>query len=65
MASFSQYYRTGIARVWSSLLREWPGRTLPAASSCSTGMTMDRVPGINYALHRRHDYENLPPTAGC
>jgi len=54
---FFQYYRTGIARVWNSLLKEWAGTDFARRLVVlDRGRTMDRVPGITYLNVTPHNY---------
>ena len=57
---FFQYYRTGIARVWRSLLSEWVkdgfGDQLLVLDRQGTA---PRLPGITYRVIQNHNYERL------
>ena len=59
-AVFFQYYRTGIARVWRSLLSEWVkdgfGDQLLVLDRQGTA---PRLPGITYRVIQNHNYERL------
>ncbi|MBP0020942.1 MAG: glycosyltransferase family 4 protein [Cyanobacteria bacterium SBLK] len=57
---FFQSYRTGIARVWQSLLAEW--RKNGFANHLiilDRAGTSPKIPGINYRQIALHDYSNL------
>ena len=59
-AVFFQYYNTGIARVWRSLLSEWAGTTfgkqLLILDRCGKA---PRIPGLRYIEFPAHDYANI------
>lgn len=57
---FFQYYNTGIARVWRSLLSEWAktefGRQVVVLDRVGKA---PRIPGLRYLDFPAHDYANL------
>jgi glycosyltransferase involved in cell wall biosynthesis len=58
---FFQYYRTGIARVWNSLLKEWSGTDFArrlVVLDRGGSMGAERIPGITYVTCNAHSYGN-------
>jgi glycosyltransferase involved in cell wall biosynthesis len=59
-AVFFQYYNTGIARVWRSLLAEWAGTDFgKRLLILDRAGKAPRVPGLRYLEFPAHDYANL------
>ncbi|MBJ6727760.1 O-linked N-acetylglucosamine transferase family protein [Geomesophilobacter sediminis] len=57
---FLQQYRTGIARVWLSLLQQWAGTAFADhLVILDRDGTFPRVDGFNYRVVPRHDYGTL------
>lgn len=58
-AIFFQFYQTGIARVWRSLLEEWAGKSFAQhIVVLDRAGTAPAVPGIKYLLVPPYDYNN-------
>jgi glycosyltransferase involved in cell wall biosynthesis len=56
---FFQFYQTGIARVWRSLLEEWAGKSFAQhIVVLDRAGTAPAVPGIKYLLVPPYDYNN-------
>ena len=59
-AVFFQYYRTGIARVWRSLFREWvDDGFIQQLLVLDRQGTAPRIPGVAYRVIPAHNYQNL------
>ncbi len=57
---FFQRYKTGIARVWRTLLSEWAGTTFANhIVVLDRAKTAPQIPGIRYHLIPAHDYNHL------
>lgn len=57
--AFFQRYRTGIARVWHSLLQEWAKSDFSEYIIVLDRMgTSPKIPGINYVTIPAYDYNN-------
>ncbi|AGX88150.1 glycosyltransferase [Candidatus Symbiobacter mobilis CR] len=58
-AVFFQLYKTGIARVWQSLLREWAGTEFgKRLIVLDRGSTAPRIEGLTYFDIPKYDYED-------
>jgi glycosyltransferase involved in cell wall biosynthesis len=57
---FFQYYNTGIARVWRSLLKEWAQTEMgPRLLILDRGGKAPRIPGLRYLDFPAHNYGDL------
>jgi hypothetical protein len=57
---FFQYYQTGIARVWRTLLQQWAGTAFAEhLLVLDRAGTAPRVPGLRYRLIGAHDYGRI------
>lgn len=57
---FFQYYSTGIARVWRSLLQEWVESGFAKhVLVLDRGGSAPKIPGIRYLTIPAHDYSNM------
>jgi glycosyltransferase involved in cell wall biosynthesis len=58
-AVFFQYYQTGIARVWRSLLEQWTETQLAQhILVLDRAGTAPKIPGIRYRIIPAHNYKN-------
>jgi len=59
-AIFFQYYQTGIARLWQSLLEVWAKQEMAAhLLVLDRDGTAPQIPGLWYVKLPRHSYENV------